>query len=96
MTSLPWDLLEREYAKLGVDVGSLPSRDHRAVGMLFLPQGEADAAVCRATVEETMTQSGLSFHGWRAVPVDPSSLGPQSRDNQPVIEQVRAVVVSYS
>lgn len=88
MTAVPWDLLEREYGKLGVDVGSLLPRDHRAVGMLFLPREEADAAVCRATVEKIMAQSGLAFHGWRTVPVDPSSLGPLSRDNQPVIEQV--------
>ncbi|CAN0547876.1 unnamed protein product, partial [Laminaria digitata] len=88
MSGVPWDLIDRDFSKLGVDVASLPPRDHRAVGMLFLPRNEADAKACRATVEKTMTQSGLTFHGWRTVPVDPSSLGPQSRENQPTIEQV--------
>lgn len=92
MTAVPWDLLEREYAKLGVEVGSLPPRDQRAVGMMFLPRAKDDAAACRAEVEKTMADSGLSFHGWRSVPVDPSSLGPQSRENQPTIEQVRLTV----
>eukprot|EP00903_Cladosiphon_okamuranus_P012610 g11799.t1 len=87
MTSVPWALLEREYSKMGVEVGSLPSRDQRAVGMVFMPQGEDDADVCRSVIEKIMTQAGLAFHGWRTVPVDASSLGPQSRENQPMIEQ---------
>ncbi|CAN0522822.1 unnamed protein product, partial [Scytosiphon promiscuus] len=37
MTGMPWDLIDRDFSKLGVDVGSLPPRDNRAVGMLFLP-----------------------------------------------------------
>lgn len=88
MTGLPWELLEHEFAKLGVDVEALPPRDHRAVGMLFLPQDEDKATQCRATVEEMLSENGLDFHGWRSVPVDPMCLGPQSRENQPTIEQV--------
>lgn len=88
MTALPWDLLEREFAKIGVDVGALPPRDHRAVGMVFLPQAAEEAATCRATVEKMLIEAGLDFHGWRQVPVDPMCLGPQSRENQPTIEQV--------
>ncbi|CAM9585382.1 unnamed protein product [Sphacelaria rigidula] len=87
MTALPWDLLEREFAKIGVDVGALPPRDHRAVGMVFLPQAAEEAATCRATVEKMLIEAGLDFHGWRQVPVDPMCLGPQSRENQPTIEQ---------
>ncbi|CAM9407818.1 unnamed protein product [Hapterophycus canaliculatus] len=89
MTSVPWALIEREYSSMGVDVDSLPPREQRAVGMLFLPKGEEEAAVGRSVVEKIMEQAGLTFHGWRTVPVDPSSLGPQSRENQPTIEQVR-------
>lgn len=89
MTNVPWALLEREYSSMGVDAGSLPPRDQRAVGMVFMPQGEDDAAVCRSVVEKMMAGAGLAFHGWRTVPVDASSLGPQSRENQPTIEQVR-------
>lgn len=88
MTAVPWDLVEREFAALGVAVETLPSRNHRAVGMMFMPCEEKDAAVCRETVETTMRQSGLAFHGWRKVPIDPSYLGPLSRENQPTIEQV--------
>ncbi|CAN0441864.1 unnamed protein product, partial [Scytosiphon promiscuus] len=81
MTSVPWALIEREYSSMGVDVASLPPVEQRAVGMLFLPQGEEEAAVGRSVVEKIMEQAGLTFHGWRTVPVDPSSLGPQSREN---------------
>lgn len=88
MTAVPWDLVEREFAALGVAMETLPSRNHRAVGMMFMPCEEKDAAVCRETVEATMRQSGLAFHGWRKVPIDPSYLGPLSRENQPTIEQV--------
>ncbi|CAN0178510.1 unnamed protein product [Ectocarpus sp. 4 AP-2014] len=87
MTSVPWALLEREYSDMGVETDSLPPRDQRAVGMLFLPQAEDAAAECRSVVENIMTQAGLEFHGWRSVPVDPSFLGQQSRDNQPNIQQ---------
>lgn len=89
MTSVPWALLEREYSDMGVETDSLPPRDQRAVGMLFLPQAEDAAAECRSVVEKIMTQAGLEFHGWRSVPVDPSSLGQQSRENQPNIQQVK-------
>lgn len=88
MTALPWELLEREFAKEGVDIASLPARDHRAVGMVFLPQDADKAAVCRATIAEMLKESSLDFHGWRSVPVDPMCLGPLSRENQPTIEQV--------
>lgn len=89
MTSVPWALLEREYSDMGVETDSLPPRDQRAVGMLFLPQAEDAAAECRSVVEKILTQAGLTFHGWRTVPVDPSSLGQQSRENQPNIQQVK-------
>lgn len=89
MTSVPWALLEREYSDMGVETDSLPPRDQRAVGMLFLPQAEDAAAECRSVVEKILTQAGLAFHGWRTVPVDPSSLGQQSRENQPNIQQVK-------
>ena len=89
MTSVPWELIERDFAALGLEGDSLPSRNNRAVGMMFMPRREEDAAACRETVEASMSQSGLSFHGWRKVPTDPSYLGPLSRENQPTIEQVR-------
>lgn len=96
MTSVPWALLEREYSNMGVEAGSLPPRDQRAVGMVFMPQAEEDAAVCRSVIEKIMDQAGLTFYGWRTVPVDPSSLGPQSRENQPTIEQVGPFARSFS
>lgn len=88
MTSLPWELLEREFAKQGVETSSLPERDRRAVGMVFLPSDSSKAAACRATVEEMLKLAGLDFYGWRSVPVDPTVLGPQGRETQPTIEQV--------
>ncbi|CAM9991136.1 unnamed protein product, partial [Scytosiphon promiscuus] len=79
MTSVPWALMEREYSSMGLDVASLPPVEQRAVGMLFLPQGEEGAAVGRSVVETIMEQAGLTFHGWRTVPVDPSRNGRSRR-----------------
>ncbi|CAM9447174.1 unnamed protein product, partial [Discosporangium mesarthrocarpum] len=87
MTAIPWGLLERDFAAQGIDVTSLPPRAQRVVGMVFLPRDAEKAATCRSAIEEEFKKQGLEFHGWRTVPVDPSSLGPLSRENQPTIEQ---------
>jgi len=55
------------------------------VGMVFLQPGNENQATdaVRAAVEKF----DISLLGWRAVPTNPSILGPRSRDSLPVVRQ---------
>lgn len=82
LTAIPWGLLESEGAFI-----SLPPREQRALGMVFLPRDDEAAARCRQVIEEDFGRDGISFNGWRTVPVDPSLLGKEALENQPQIVQ---------
>ncbi|OLP16622.1 glutamate synthase subunit alpha [Leptolyngbya sp. 'hensonii'] len=79
MTQIPWALLAQQMPSL------MPAAT--GVGMVFLPQNPAAAAQIRQIVEQVTAAEGLTFLGWRVVPVKPEVLGPQARENQPQIEQ---------
>jgi glutamate synthase (ferredoxin) len=85
MTALPWELLNQWLAEQKI---TLANPELLAVGMVFLPQAEAAAAIARQLAEQTLTTTGFTVLGWRTVPVRPESLGIQARENQPQIEQV--------
>jgi len=85
MTAIPWGILRSWLEAQGVEV---PRPETLAVGMMFLPQQEAAAAIARQTAQQVIEASGLTVLGWRPVPVRPETLGPLARDNQPTIEQV--------
>ena len=85
MTAIPWDLVGEWLTEQGI---TLPVTAHMGVGMLFLPQAESDAAIARETVERVLAEANLKVLGWRSVPVKPSVLGRQAKENQPQIEQV--------
>src|SRR5712671_5191944 len=53
------------------------------VGMVFLQPGNEPRAV--DALRTIVSKYDLSFLGWRAVPTDPSILGPRSRDSLPVV-----------
>lgn len=85
LTAIPWALLNPWFAERGVnnlDIARV------AVGMIFLPQGESNAAIARSITDTVLKDNGLTVLGWRAVPVLPDLLGAQARENQPQIEQV--------
>ncbi len=85
MTAIPWELLSQWLTEQGK---ALPSRETCAVGMVFLPQEEQAATTVRQIVEKVLAEEELTVLGWRVVPVQPSILGVQARENQPQIEQV--------
>jgi glutamate synthase (ferredoxin) len=59
--------------------------DEFGVGMAFLQPGQESQAVY--AVRAAVAKFDLSFLGWRAVPTDPSILGPRSRDSLPAARQ---------
>ena len=56
-----------------------------ALGMVFLPSGQE--CVARELIAEIASSHGLRLLGWRAVPTDPSIVGPRALDTLPVIQQ---------
>jgi len=82
MTAIPWKIIHAWMADAGI-----ATDQPLAVGMIFLPQGNA-ARVAKQLIEKEVAESAFSCLGWREVPVDPSVLGPQARENQPQIEQI--------
>ncbi|MEG5140875.1 MULTISPECIES: glutamate synthase-related protein [unclassified Microcoleus] len=85
MTAIPWELLHSWFAEQGIVP---PPQENCGVGMLFLSQDESQANIARQVVEEVMVDRGFTVVGWRKVPIVPSVLGTQARENQPQIEQV--------
>jgi glutamate synthase (ferredoxin) len=55
------------------------------IGMVFLQRGQESQAT--ESIRTAVEKFDLSFLGWRAVPTDPSILGPRSRDSLPVVRQ---------
>lgn len=66
---------------------SLPSEREYGVGMFFLPQDELKRNQAKNIFEVIVAKEGLTFLGWRKVPVDPSVLGKKAAECMPCIMQ---------
>lgn len=73
---------------LAEDVGIHLHAAQFAAGNVFLPQDEAAAAHCRATLGAALAQRGVQVAGWRAVPLDMAVCGALAKATCPRIEQV--------
>ncbi len=85
MAQIPHKLLRKDLERLGRRL-SAPAA--LAVGMTFLPGLDPEAQ--RASIEiieAAVKQAGLTFFGWRHVPVDRSALGQTAAASEPVIRQ---------
>lgn len=91
MTAIPWAILQ-DWAAASGKPALNPSQT--GVGMIFLPQHEAAAALVRDAFERVIKDEGLTLVGWRQVPVNPDVLGALAKQFQPHIEQL--VVASKS
>ncbi len=85
MTAIPWELLEKWLVSQGQENLAI---EHLGVGMVFLPATEPDMQQARQIVEQAVAAVDLKLVGWRVVPVEPSVLGIQAKENQPEIEQI--------
>ncbi|MDX2231772.1 MAG: glutamate synthase-related protein [Leptolyngbyaceae cyanobacterium bins.349] len=85
MTAIPWELFRQWFTSQNIE---MPATEALAVGMVFLPQHGETAAIAKRVMEQVATEEGVKVLGWRVVPVNPTCLGIQARENQPQIEQV--------
>ncbi len=85
MSAIPWQLFQNWLSQ---NHFSVPPQEKMAVGMLFLPLDEQQAAKVRACVEKVLSQRNLELIAWRPVPVQTEVLGEKARENQPRVEQV--------
>ncbi|MFW6195002.1 MAG: glutamate synthase large subunit [Chloroflexota bacterium] len=84
LLGMPHEFFEKTAPEAGI---SLPPRDRYGVGMVFLPQDRSLREQCEQAIENGVAEEGLTFLGWRNVPVDPSAIGYLAREVMPVIRQ---------
>ena len=84
MTAIPWGLLQTWVSSQAMQ--ELP-RSRTGVAMVFLPQAELAQKTAISQFEEAVQATGLTFVGWREVPVAPETLGPLAKEFQPKILQ---------
>ena len=84
LIAMPDAFMRAEAAALGID---LPPLGQYGVGMVFLPQDDAERVWCEHRLANTAAAKGLQLLGWRDVPHDPAAIGAGARAVLPVIRQ---------
>ncbi len=78
----------RFFARAAEEAGlDLPGARDYGVGMFFFPQDTLRRSQAKKLFEVIVEKEGLSFLGWRTVPVCPEILGQRAREKMPCIEQ---------
>ncbi len=83
---VPWILLPLDPDLLRLLAGRHAAA-RPAIFQLFLPQTARGRARARRIVQTAIEGAGLTFLGWRDVPLDPSVLGPAARATLPHLAQ---------
>ena len=81
---MPREFMPAAASQAGI---ALPPDGNYAVGMVFLPQVNELRARCEEAVESALESKGLTFLGWRDVPVNPMAIGEMSSRIMPRIRQ---------
>jgi glutamate synthase (ferredoxin) len=84
LIQIPDAFFRKECAARGLE---LPAAGQYGAGTLFLPKSDASKAHGKELFERIVREEGQQFLGWRAVPVDNSSLGQTALDVEPDMEQ---------
>ena len=66
----------------------LPKRGSYATGLVFLPQGDAQAEECVRSFEAIIEQEAQTLLWWREVPIFSACLGELARQSEPTIRQI--------
>ncbi len=85
LIQIPHELFMEECPKEGI---KLPAFGEYAVAMVFFPKDEIKRSECKEIVARNLKKFGLSFIGYRQVPVDNSDLGSDSKATEPSIQQL--------
>ena len=85
LIQVPDRFYREEMSKFGVE---LPAAGEYATGIAFLPNARMAALEAMRDVETIVKEEGMTFLGWREVPVDDSSLGAMARDAEPIFFQL--------
>jgi glutamate synthase (ferredoxin) len=85
LTQIPHEFFREVTAELGMD---LPAPGEYGVGVVFLPQDEAQRRHCQARFEAMIAEEGQRLLGWREVPVNNEDIGWLARNSEPTIYQV--------
>ena len=87
LVQIPHAFFADELAQAGT---TLPAEGEYGVGFFFMPQDDALRAKCEEIVERVVKAEGQELIGWRAVPVDNSSLSKAAdiAATEPVSRQV--------
>ena len=85
LLQVPDRLFRDDCAALGFD---LPPAGEYAVGMVFLPRGQAAGAPMIDVVDQAIAAENQVLLGWRTVPTDNACLGESVKPNEPDIRQV--------
>jgi glutamate synthase domain-containing protein 2/glutamate synthase domain-containing protein 1/glutamate synthase domain-containing protein 3 len=80
LTAIPDEFVRNCAREAGIELPSV-----YGLGMVFLPPGSEDVA--RAWIAKLAGDRGLRLLGWRAVPTEPSIVGPRALDTLPAIQQ---------
>ncbi|MCH5291377.1 MAG: glutamate synthase large subunit [Treponema sp.] len=84
MLQISHSFFRNEAEKIGIQLRG--ERDY-GIGMFFFPQDAYIRAQAQKMIEFLAKKEGLTFLGWRDVPVDAGVLGKKARDCMPVIRQ---------
>jgi glutamate synthase (NADPH) large chain len=84
LIQMPDAFMRTKAAELGIE---LPAEGTYGVGMVFLPQDDADRARIEAEIEARTSEEGQSFLGWRDVPTDNGNFSEGIKQTEPVIRQ---------
>ncbi|MBE5871633.1 MAG: glutamate synthase large subunit [Lachnospiraceae bacterium] len=84
LTQISHRFFSKECKKLGFEIGN--PREY-GVGMFFFPQDELNMRQAKKMFEVIVKKEGLTFLGWRQVPVVPQVLGEKARSCMPRISQ---------
>ena len=83
LTQIPYPLFRKVLSKMGHD---LKDESALAVGVFFLPQSDDGSHdEVRSAAEAIVARRGITFLGWRQVPVNPDELGVVAQKSQPEI-----------
>ena len=76
----------------GVADFDLPEQGRYAAGIAYLPADPDRAAEAKTAIEALTADEGLTFHGWRDVPVHPSILGNMALGAMPSFSRAMSMI----